>query len=118
MSTITRTKNSRVQALDTGDQGLEATELRSDNYDNRARSRCQANSSVSGWAAGRLPLYAHACRARQTACWMIMSQQIQANSRGNRDGAATGSAGRTSVALAAGWKQNTAKRSYRQTFTH
>ena len=41
-------------------------------------------------AVGRLPLYAHACRARQTARWM--SRQIQVNSRSNRDGVATASA--------------------------
>ena len=86
-------------------------------YDNRARSRrrrhrqtaaqaSQANSSAGvtgkqqrrrhrqtaaaiGWAATAL----YVCRARQTAHWM--SRQIQANSRGDRDGAATTSAKRT-----------------------
>ena len=43
----------------------------------------------SGWAATALCV----CRARQTAHWM--SRQIQANSRGDRDGAATTSAKRT-----------------------
>ena len=64
-------------------------------------------------AAGQLPLCT--CRARQTARWM--SCQIQVNSRGDRDGAATDSARRTSVAFAAGRKQNAAQRSDRQTFT-
>ena len=64
MSTITQTKNSRVQALDRGDQGLVATELRLDNYDNRARFRCQENSSVSGWAATTIC----ACMQGQANC--------------------------------------------------
>ena len=64
VSTITRTKNSRVQALDRGDQGLAATELRLDIYDNCARSRCQANSSISGWAATAIC----ACMQGQVNC--------------------------------------------------
>ena len=43
--------NRWVQALDRGDCGWTATELRLNNYDSRARSRHQANSSGdSGWA--------------------------------------------------------------------
>ena len=57
-------------------------------YDNRARSRCQANSSRV--IAGRLPL----CACRQTARWM--SRQFQAICRGDRDGVATASVKRTS----------------------
>ena len=45
----------------------------------------------SGWAATALCV----CKARQTGPWM--SRQIQANSRGDRDGAATTSAKRTKV---------------------
>ena len=52
-----------------------------------AGSRRHANSS-GDIAARWLPLCA--CRARKIACWM--SHQIQANSRGYQDGAATVSA--------------------------
>ena len=61
-------------------------------------------------AAERLPVCA--CRAKQTACWM--SRQIQVNSRDDCDGAATANARQTSVAFAAGQKQNAAQRSDRQ----
>ena len=70
-----------------------------------AGSRCQANSS-GDIAARRLPLCASMAR---------MNHQIQANS--DRDGAATASAKRTSVAFAAGWKQNASQRSDHSTFT-
>ena len=60
-------------------------------------------------SAERLPVCA--CRAKQTACWM--SRQIQVNSRGDCDGAATASVRQTSVAFAAGRKQNAAQRSDR-----
>ena len=60
--------------------------------------------------AERLPVCA--CRARQTACWM--SRQIQVNSRGDCDGAATASVRQTSVAFAVGRKQNAALKSDRQ----
>ena len=40
-----------------------------------------------------------------------MSRQIQVNSRGDCDGVATASARQTSVAFAAGQKQNAAQRS-------
>ena len=46
-----------------------------------------------------------------------MSRQIQANSRGDRDGTATASARRTSVAFAAKWKQNASQRSDLLTIT-
>ena len=59
-------------------------------YDNRAAGVTgKQQRRYSGWAANALCV----CRARQTAHWM--SRQIQANSRGDRDGAATISAKRT-----------------------
>ena len=83
-------------------------------YSNKEQSGPGVGQIAVAIAAGRLPLCA--CRARQTARWM--SRQIQANSRGDRDGAATDSARRTSVAFAAGRKQNAAQSSDSQTFTH
>ena len=68
-------------------------------------SRRQANSS-GDIAARRLPLCTSMAR---------MSRHIQANS--NRDGAATASARRTSVAFAARQKQNAFQRSDRSIFT-
>ena len=69
-----------------------------------SQARLQANSSGdSGWAATDMHMQ---CRAKQTACWM--SRQIQVN---NCDGAATAIARQTSVAFAAGRKQNAAQRS-------
>ena len=44
--------NRRIQVLGRGDRGWAATELRLNNYDSRASSRRQGNSSGdSGWAA-------------------------------------------------------------------
>ena len=56
--------------------------------------------------------YAHG----QANCPLNERRQIQANSIGDRDGTATSSARRTSVAFAAEWKQNASQRSDRLTF--
>ena len=67
----------------------------------------------SGWAATALCV----CRARQTAHWM--SRQIQANSRGYRDGAATTSAKRTKFSgiCRRAETENAARKCDLQTFT-
>ena len=61
------------------------------------------------WPGPGLRRTAVATAAKQTACWM--SRQIQVDSRGDCDGAATTSARQTSVAFAAERKQNAAQRS-------
>ena len=99
-ATITRTAGSNAQ--------LSTTELRLNNYDYRARLCPGLRRTAVATAAERLPVCA--CRARQTANWM--SRQIQVNSRGDCDGVWLPR--QTSVALAAGRKQNAAQRSDRQ----
>ena len=104
-ATIARTAGSRRAWLGRGDRGWATTELCLNNYDYRARPG-------PGLRRQRLSGYWYACRARQTACWM--SHQIQVNSRGDCDGAATASVRQTSVAFAVGQKQNATQRSDRQ----
>ena len=99
---------SRCTWLGRGYRGWVTTELRlNNNYDYCAKPGPGLRRTEVATAAERLPVCA--CRAKQTACWM--SRQIQVNSRGNCDGAATTSARQTSVAFATGRTQNAAQRS-------
>ena len=109
-ATIARTAGSRRAWLGRGDCGWATTELRLNNYDYHTRPGPGLRRTAVATAAEWLPVYA--CRARQTACWM--SRQIQVNSRGDCDRAATASVRQTSVAFAIRWKQNAAERSDRQ----
>ena len=110
-ATIARTARSRARCawVGRGDHGWATTELCLNNYDYHARPGPGFRRTAVATAAERLPVCTY--RARQTACWM--SRQIQVNSRGDCAGAVTASARQTSVAFAAGRKQNAAQKSDR-----
>ena len=87
-ATIARTAGSRRAWLGRGDRGWAITELRLNNYDYCAKPSPGLKRTAVATVAEQLPVCA--CRAKQTAC--LLSRQIQVNSRGDCDGAATASA--------------------------
>ena len=110
-ATITRPQSleqpggSRRAWLGRGDRGWATTELCLNNYDYHAKPGPGLRRTAVATAAERLLVCA--CRAKQTAS--LMSHQIQVNSRGDCDRAATASARQT--AFAARQKQNATQRS-------
>ena len=91
-----------------GDRGWADTELRLNNYDNRARSRRQANSSDdNSWAATTLLMQ------DQANCLLDEPPDPGKQQRCSRQGGYR----QCQMNFATGWIQNATQRSDRQTFS-